>query len=76
MLARETGQTKEARVSQGQVSDEYDGQGNGATLEEAAGAAWQNAKDRGKDIGWYEVKKIEVLAENPITEYKVTIKKV
>jgi flavin-binding protein dodecin len=55
--------------------DEYDGVGSGGSVEEAANSAWQNAKDRGKDAGWYEIKKIEAHAENPITEYKVSIKK-
>lgn len=62
-------------MSEAQISEEYDGQGSGDTVEEAAGAAWQNAKDKGKDPGWYEIKKIEAKAENPITEYKVSIKK-
>ncbi len=76
MLGREAGQTKEERVTELQPSDEYDGEGSGENVEEATGAAWQNAKDRGKASGWYEIKKIEVKAENPITEYKVKIKQI
>jgi hypothetical protein len=56
-----------------QPGDEFDGQGE--TLKDACNDAWEKAKGAGKDPGWYEIKKIEVRAENPIREYRVKIKK-
>jgi hypothetical protein len=56
--------------------DEYDGEGSGSTLPEAINAAWEDAKRNNKGDGYYEVKKIQIKAENPITEYKASIKKV
>ena len=53
-------------------ADEFDG--HGATLEDAAGDAWEKAKREGKAGGWFEIKKIEVRTEKPIREYKVKIK--
>lgn len=53
-----------------------EGEGKGPDLKTAADRAWDNAKGKGNHQGWFEVKKIEVRAENPITEYKVTIKRV
>ena len=56
------------------ASDE--GDGTGPDLHAAAEKAWKNAKDKGNAEGWYEIKKIEVKTENPITEYRVKIKKI
>jgi hypothetical protein len=47
--------------------------GTGATLEEAAAHAWENARASGAKPGRYEVTKIEIEAENPIRSYIVTI---
>ena len=55
---------------------DHDGEGTGHSIEEAANAAWEDAKGKGKDKGWYEIKTIEGKAQNPITEYKVKIKRV
>jgi hypothetical protein len=52
-----------------------EGEGNGSDLHSAANEAWKNAKSKGNKEGWFEIKRIEVKAENPITEYKVTIKR-
>ena len=71
MLAREAGTTEEATMS---ANDE--GEGKGPDLKSAAEAAWENAKGKGNDKGWYEIKKIDVRTENPIREYRVTIKKI
>ena len=53
---------------------DHDGEGTGLTFKDAADAAWEDAKHKGKQAGWYEVKKIEVRTENPIKEYRVKIK--
>ena len=52
-----------------------EGEGKGPDLHSAANKAWDDAKSKGNKQGWFEIKKIEVKAENPITEYKVTIKR-
>jgi flavin-binding protein dodecin len=52
--------------------DEFDGKGK--TLHDAAADAWDNAKKNGKQPGVFEIKKIEVVTENPIREYRVKIK--
>ena len=53
-----------------------EGEGKGRTLPEAVEDAWEDAKKKpGNTPGEYVVKKISVLTENPIREYKVTIKK-
>lgn len=41
----------------------------------AAEKAWENAKGKGNAAGEYEIKKIFVVTENPIREYRVVIKK-
>jgi hypothetical protein len=57
------------------MSEPGEREGRGPDLKSAAENAWSNAKDKGDPAGWYEIKKIEVRAENPIREYRVTIKK-
>jgi len=52
-----------------------EGEGTGPDIHEATKAAWENAKGKGNQPGTYEIKKIAVTTENPIREYKVTIKK-
>jgi hypothetical protein len=52
-------------------ADEYEGQGE--TIRDAANDAWEKAKRAGKEPGWYKVKTLYVLTENPVREYKVTI---
>ena len=59
-----------------EVSNDHDGEGKGDNVEHAAEKAWEDAKGKGKTPGLYEIKKIEVVTENPITEYRVKIKKV
>ena len=58
------------------MNGDHDGEGEGKTLQEAADKAWDDAKRKGKGTGWYEIKQIDVKAENPITEYRVKIKKI
>jgi hypothetical protein len=59
------------------MSQDHDGEGSGKTIHEAAEKAWKDAKDnQHKTQGWYEIKTIEAKAQNPITEYKVKIKRV
>jgi hypothetical protein len=53
-----------------------EGEGTGKTLHEAAEKAWDDAKAKNNPKGWYEIKKIDVKTENPITEYRVKIKKI
>jgi hypothetical protein len=50
-------------------------EGRGPDLKSAAEDAWRNAKREGDPAGEYEVKKIFVVADNPIREYRVVIKK-
>jgi len=52
-----------------------EGEGRDPDLKKALDKAWQDAKNKGNDPGWFDVKKVEVKAENPITEYRVTIKR-
>lgn len=53
-----------------------EGEGTGPDLHSAAENAWKDAKQKGNAKGWYEIKKIDVKTENPITEYRVKIKKI
>jgi hypothetical protein len=57
------------------ANGDHDGEGHGPTFKDAAEAAWEDAKSKGKEPGLYDVKKIQVKTENPITEYRVQIKK-
>ena len=57
------------------MNGDHDGEGTGKNLHEAAENAWEDAKKKGKSPGEYEIKKIFVTTVNPITEYKVRIKK-
>jgi hypothetical protein len=57
------------------VAAQDEGEGKGPTFDAAAKDAWENAKGKGNSPGTYEVKKIFVETENPIREYRVTIKK-
>ena len=53
-----------------------EGEGTAPDFHEAVKAAWENAKTKpGNTPGDYEVKKIFVVTENPIREYRVTVKK-
>lgn len=52
-----------------------EGEGKGPDFHSAAKDAWENAKSKGNQPGTYEIKKIVVETENPIREYRVTIKK-
>ena len=52
-----------------------EGEGKGPDFKTAAENAWENAKSKNNPKGEYEVKKIFVLTENPIREYRVIIKK-
>jgi len=53
-----------------------EGEGRAPHFQEAVEEAWKDAKRKpGNAPGEYEVKKIVVLTENPIREYRVTIKK-
>lgn len=53
-----------------------EGEGTGDDFKTAAENAWKDAKEnKHLQPGWFDVKKIEVRTENPIREYKVTIKK-
>lgn len=48
--------------------------GRGNKLHEALDAAWCKARDKGhQEAGWFEVKSIKILTENPIRAYSVTI---
>jgi hypothetical protein len=53
-----------------------EGEGKAPHFHEAVEAAWEDAKTKpGNTPGDYEVKKIIVVTENPIREYRVTVKK-
>ena len=52
-----------------------EGDGKGPNFHSAAEDAWENAKAKGNDKGLFEVKSIVVKTDNPITEYRVKIKR-
>jgi hypothetical protein len=47
--------------------------GNPATLEGAIADAWDNAKGKHADVGWYSVHDIKIQTTNPIHAYVVLI---
>jgi hypothetical protein len=54
-----------------------EGDGKGLHFQDAVEDAWEDVKKKpGSTPGEYEVKQIVVVTENPITEYRVKIKKV
>ena len=55
------------------AQDEHEGRD--PDFHEATKKAWENAKSKGNEPGLYEIKRIIVETENPIREYRVTIKK-
>jgi hypothetical protein len=57
-----------------QSGDTEEFEGRGRTLDDATDMAWQSAKERGKQPGWYEITHISVYCENPIREYRVTVR--
>ena len=59
----------------GDVAASDEGEGNGPDLKTAAENAWADAKRKNNPAGEYEIKKIFVVTENPIREYRVAIKK-
>ena len=54
-----------------------EGEGKAPHFQEAVEEAWKNRKTKtpGDAPGEYEVKKIVVVTENPIREYRVTIRR-
>ena len=53
-----------------------EGEGKGPDFKSAAReGGWENAKAKGNDKGLFEVKSIVVKTDNPITEYRVKIKR-
>jgi flavin-binding protein dodecin len=57
------------------AADEGEGKSRNS-FQEALEDAWEDAKKKpGNTPGEYEVKKTVVVTENPIREYRVTIKK-
>ena len=60
--------------------NDHDGEGigHGSDAEAFAKAcqnAWEDAKNKHKDPGEYEIKKIFIKTSNPINEYRVQIKR-
>ncbi|HEU5009631.1 MAG TPA: hypothetical protein VFT33_02930 [Gaiellaceae bacterium] len=57
------------------MAQDDEGEGKGPDFDSATKDAWKNAKDKGNPAGEYEIKRIVIETENPIREYRVTIKK-